>query len=147
MWKDHRFNETIPLQGAEGLFFFYLYKIKGSEKGQGGIIVRGQTYVIVAIIFVILVAIFAVMNVSPVQVTYFFWQVESPLILVILFSGLMGGMITAAVGMVRMFKLQKEIKVIRRKNAALSQLVEDKNVAETNGGTQASKANDGTQED
>ncbi|MEN2467674.1 lipopolysaccharide assembly protein LapA domain-containing protein [Ornithinibacillus sp. FSL M8-0202] len=108
---------------------------------------RGQTYVIVAIIFVILVAIFAVMNVSPVQVTYFFWQVESPLILVILFSVLMGGMITAAVGMVRMFKLQKEIKVIRRKNAALSQLVEDKNVAETNGGTQASKANDGTQED
>lgn len=100
---------------------------------------RGQTYVIVAIIFVILVAIFAVMNVSPVQVTYFFWQVESPLILVILFSVLMGGMITAAVGMVRMFKLQKEIKVIRRKNAALSQLVEDKNVAETNGGTQASK--------
>ncbi|MBC5637607.1 DUF1049 domain-containing protein [Ornithinibacillus sp. BX22] len=108
---------------------------------------RGQTYVIVAIIFVILVAIFAVMNVSPVQVTYFFWQVESPLILVILFSVLMGGIITAAVGMVRMFKLQKEIKVIRRKNAALSQLVEDKNVAETNGGTQASKAIDVKRED
>nr|WP_246521377.1 MULTISPECIES: lipopolysaccharide assembly protein LapA domain-containing protein [Ornithinibacillus] len=94
-----------------------------------------------------MVAIFAVMNVSPVQVTYFFWQVESPLILVILFSVLMGGIITAAVGMVRMFKLQKEIKVIRRKNAALSQLVEDKNVAETNGGTQASKAIDVKRED
>lgn len=108
---------------------------------------RGQTYVIIAIIFVILVAIFAVMNVSPVQVTYFFWQVESPLILVILFSVLMGGIITAAVGMVRMFKMQREIKLMRRKNVALSQLVEDKNVAESIGDTQAAEASDVIQED
>ncbi|WP_042146122.1 lipopolysaccharide assembly LapA domain-containing protein [Paucisalibacillus sp. EB02] len=86
---------------------------------------KGQTYVIIAIIFMILVAVFAVTNVNPVEVNYFFWQVESPLILVILFSVLMGGVITAAVGMVRMFKMQKEIKHLKKENQQLTQLVEE----------------------
>lgn len=85
---------------------------------------KGQTYVIIAIIFMIVVAIFAVTNVDPVQVNYFFWQVESPLILVILFSVLMGVIITAAVGMVKMFKMQRDLKSLRRKNDALTQLVD-----------------------
>ncbi|SHF66158.1 LapA family protein [Ornithinibacillus halophilus] len=74
---------------------------------------KGQSYVILALIFTIIVAIFAVTNVAPVEVNYFFWKMESPLILVILFSVLMGGIITAAVGMIRMFKLKREIKVLK----------------------------------
>ncbi|WP_026906313.1 LapA family protein [Paucisalibacillus globulus] len=86
---------------------------------------KGQTFVIIAIIFMILVAIFAVTNVNPVEVTYFFWELESPLILVILFSVLMGGIITAAVGMVRMFKMQREIKLLKKENQKLTQLVDE----------------------
>ncbi len=67
----------------------------------------------------ILVAVFAVTNVNPVMVTYFFWEIESPLILVILFSVLMGGVITAAVGMIRMFKMQREIKQLQKENTKL----------------------------
>lgn len=93
---------------------------------------KGQTYVIIAIIFMIVVAIFAVTNVSPVQVNYFFWQVESPLILVILFSVLMGVIITAAVGMVKMFKMQKDLKSLRRKNDKLTQLVDKDKVEKLN---------------
>ncbi|WP_047984021.1 LapA family protein [Ornithinibacillus californiensis] len=91
---------------------------------------KGQSYVIIAIIFMILVAIFAVTNVSPVEVTYFFWRMESPLILVILFSVLMGGIITAAVGMVRMFKMQREIKVLYRENDGLKQQIDENKIVE-----------------
>ncbi|MDY0405478.1 lipopolysaccharide assembly protein LapA domain-containing protein [Virgibacillus sp. 179-BFC.A HS] len=85
---------------------------------------RGQTYVILSIIFVILIAIFAVTNVSSVEVNYFFWKTESPLILVILFSTLMGVLITAAVGMVRMYRLQRQIKMLRTENHKLQQQLE-----------------------
>jgi lipopolysaccharide assembly protein A len=91
---------------------------------------KGQSYVIIAIIFMIVVAIFAVTNVNPVQVSYFFWQVESPLILVILFSVLMGGIITAAVGMVRMFRMQKEIKRLKKDNQKLIELVDRNGLAD-----------------
>lgn len=46
---------------------------------------NAQVYVILAIIFVIIIAVFAVINVDPVAVNYLFWTQESPLILVILF--------------------------------------------------------------
>ncbi|GGA69225.1 LapA family protein [Ornithinibacillus halotolerans] len=87
---------------------------------------KGQTYVIIAILFMILVAIFAVTNIESVNVNYFFWKVESPLILVILFSVLMGGIISAAVGMMKMFKMKREIKVLKRENVELAQRIEEK---------------------
>ncbi|MFD2046192.1 lipopolysaccharide assembly LapA domain-containing protein [Ornithinibacillus salinisoli] len=86
---------------------------------------KGQSYVILAIIFVIIVAIFAVTNVSPVEVNYLFWTGESPLILVILFSVLMGGIITGAVGMVKMFRMQREIKLLKIENQKMNNVMED----------------------
>ncbi|PAV28938.1 hypothetical protein CIL05_13225 [Virgibacillus profundi] len=81
---------------------------------------KGQTYVISAIIFIIIVAVFAVTNVETVEVNYLFWSGESPLILIILFSVLMGGIITAAVGAVKMFRLQKEMKKLKADNNEMS---------------------------
>ncbi|QKY69557.1 lipopolysaccharide assembly LapA domain-containing protein [Lentibacillus sp. CBA3610] len=69
---------------------------------------RGQTYVISAIIFVFIIAVFAVINVDPVEVNYLFGTGRAPLILVILFSVLMGGIITAAAGLVKVLQLQRE---------------------------------------
>lgn len=80
---------------------------------------KGQTYVIFAIVFVIIVAIFAVINVDPVEVNYLFGTGEAPLIFVILFSVLMGGIITAAVGILKVFRLQREIKALRKENKQL----------------------------
>lgn len=75
---------------------------------------KGQTYVIIAIVLLILVAVFAVTNVDAVEVNYLFWVVESPLILVILFSVLMGGLLVATAGSVRFFQLKKEIKELQK---------------------------------
>lgn len=86
---------------------------------------RGQTNVILAIIIVIVVAVFAVTNVESVEVHYLFWSGTSPLILVILFSVLMGGIITAAVGTVRVFRLQREIRSLKATNQKMDRLLQE----------------------
>ncbi|WP_152654732.1 lipopolysaccharide assembly LapA domain-containing protein [Oceanobacillus sp. CFH 90083] len=80
---------------------------------------NGQVYVILAIIFVIIIAVFAVINVDPVTVNYLFWETESPLILVILFSVLMGGLITAAVGALRLYRAHHDVKKLSTENERL----------------------------
>jgi len=37
---------------------------------------KGQSYVILAIVFIIIIAVFAVTNVEAVEVNYLFWSVE-----------------------------------------------------------------------
>lgn len=85
---------------------------------------NGQAYVILAIILVIIIAVFAVINVDPVSVNYLFWTQESPLILVILFSVLMGGVITGAVGAIRLYRVQHELKRLRAENERLQKQLE-----------------------
>jgi len=86
---------------------------------------KGQTYVILGIIVLIIVSVFAVTNVEPVDVNYLFWTAESPLILVILFSVLMGGLITAAVGSIRIIHLQRENKIIKEKRDKFERLLKE----------------------
>lgn len=84
---------------------------------------RGQTYVILVIIILIIVSVFAVTNVDTVQVTYLFWTGESPLILVILFSVLMGGLITTAAGYFKMHQLQRENKTLKTRQQDMEKLL------------------------
>lgn len=74
---------------------------------------KGQSYFILAVVFIILIAIFSVANVKPVDVDYIFGQGEVPLIFVILFSVLLGSVITILIGSVKYFKLQKENKLLK----------------------------------
>ncbi|CDQ18108.1 Uncharacterized integral membrane protein [Halobacillus karajensis] len=69
---------------------------------------KGQNYLILAFIFALLIAVFAVINVDPVQVNYLFGSGEAPLILVILISVLLGSLATASAGALRYFRLKKE---------------------------------------
>ncbi|AIF43327.1 lipopolysaccharide assembly LapA domain-containing protein [Virgibacillus sp. SK37] len=86
---------------------------------------KGQSYVILAIVFIIVVAIFAVSNVEAVDVNYIFWTGNSPLILVILFSVLMGGIITAAVGAVKVFRLQRELRRYKHENSLMDKKLQE----------------------
>ncbi|WP_025028395.1 LapA family protein [Caldalkalibacillus mannanilyticus] len=76
---------------------------------------KGQSSLILGIIFAVIVAIFSVINVESVRVHYLFGEASIPLILVILFSTLAGGMIVGSVGLFRQFSLQKENKLLRKK--------------------------------
>ncbi|WP_079530381.1 LapA family protein [Halobacillus hunanensis] len=74
---------------------------------------KGQTYIILALIFALVIAVFAVINVDPVQVNYLFGTGEAPLILIIIISVLMGVLVTALAGAVRLFKLQRENRSLK----------------------------------
>lgn len=91
---------------------------------------KGQTYVILGIIVLIIVSIFAVTNVAVVKVNYLFWSGESPLILVILFSVLMGGLITAAASSFKYFHLQRENKALKIETQRLEEILKEHHLLE-----------------
>lgn len=78
-----------------------------------------QWALLLGLAFTLIVSIFAVINVNPVRVNYFFGEAEWPLILVIIGSVLMGGIIVGSVGLFRMFVLQREVKALKRENQKL----------------------------
>jgi lipopolysaccharide assembly protein A len=88
-----------------------MYRVAALERSQQ---MKAQWYIILAVIFAVLIAIFAVINVDSVQVDYLFGTGSAPLILIILFSVLMGVLITASVGGLRMFKLNREVRALRK---------------------------------
>ncbi|MCY9662560.1 lipopolysaccharide assembly protein LapA domain-containing protein [Paenibacillus chondroitinus] len=73
-----------------------------------------QWILICALIFALLTAVFAVVNVEPVQVNFIFAQTSTPLILVILTSTLLGGLIVGLFGMVRQYKLNRKVKHLEK---------------------------------
>ncbi|GGK11263.1 hypothetical protein GCM10010965_00130 [Caldalkalibacillus thermarum] len=75
----------------------------------------GQWRLILALAASLVVAVFAVINVDPVQVDYLFGTAEWPLILIIIGSALLGGLMIGSVGMWRIYRLQQEIKQLRHK--------------------------------
>ncbi|GLF89895.1 hypothetical protein Saga11_11540 [Bacillus safensis] len=81
---------------------------------------KQQWTIILAFIFVLIVSVFAVINVRPVAVDYLFGTAEWPLILVIIGSVLMGGLIVAFAGIFQIVKLKRELKALKAERAAAS---------------------------
>ncbi|CAH1199695.1 hypothetical protein PAECIP111891_01363 [Paenibacillus allorhizoplanae] len=73
-----------------------------------------QWILISALVFALITAVFAVVNVEPVQVNFMFVTTSTPLILVILTSTLLGGLIVGLFGMVRQYKLQRKVKQLEK---------------------------------
>lgn len=78
---------------------------------------KGQSILIAAFAFALVIAIFAVINVDPVQVNFLFAKTSTPLILVILFSTFLGGLTVGAFGLVRQYRLQKQLKQLEQQVA------------------------------
>ncbi|WP_332694252.1 LapA family protein [Halalkalibacter lacteus] len=78
---------------------------------------RGQWSLILGLIAAVIIAIFAVINVEVIRVNYLFGTAEWPLILVILGSVLMGAIIVGAVGMLKIYQLQAEVKRLKHAEA------------------------------
>ena len=75
-----------------------------------------QWSLIAGLVFALLTALFAVVNVDPVPVNFGFDVVNIPLILVILGCALIGGIIVGSYGIFRQYKLQKQIKALTAEN-------------------------------
>lgn len=93
---------------------------------------KGQWGLITSIIFILIISIFAVLNVDPVQVNFgFLGQTEWPLVLVIIASVLMGGLIVGSVGIFKIYRLQSEIKQLKSKLQTSPDSLKAKNNNET----------------
>ncbi|GAF19448.1 hypothetical protein JCM19046_4099 [Bacillus sp. JCM 19046] len=75
---------------------------------------KAQTAFIVGVIAAILIAVFAVMNVESVPVNLLFTQAEWPLILIILFSVLLGAIVAGAMSVIKLHQQKLEIKACER---------------------------------
>ena len=80
---------------------------------------KTQTTFILGLIFALAIAIFAVINVDYVTVNYLFGQARWPLILVILFAVLMGGLAIFMFSLFRTMALKRQNKEIIRQNERL----------------------------
>lgn len=73
-----------------------------------------QWTLISALVFALITAIFAVINVEQVQVNFLFTETRLPLILVILTSTLLGGLIVGLFGIIRQYKQQRTIRQLQK---------------------------------
>jgi uncharacterized integral membrane protein len=92
---------------------------KEDRFSEGGKKMKRQWSFIFAILFALIVAVFAVINVDPVEVDYLFGQAEWPLILIVLGSVLLGGLMIASAGLTRIYALQRKVKVLEKEKAEL----------------------------
>lgn len=86
---------------------------------------KRQWSLILAFIFALVVAIFAVINVEPVEVDYLFGTSDWPLVLVILGSVVMGAIIIAAAGMFKYIALKRENRLLKKDNQRLKEELEN----------------------
>ncbi|WP_237663682.1 lipopolysaccharide assembly LapA domain-containing protein [Sutcliffiella horikoshii] len=71
---------------------------------------KTQWYLLAGVLFTIVVAIFAVLNVAPVEVNFLFGTAEWPLVLVILFSTLMGIVIAGSIGIYQVIMVKRRLQ-------------------------------------
>ncbi|MFJ3388481.1 MULTISPECIES: lipopolysaccharide assembly LapA domain-containing protein [unclassified Lysinibacillus] len=71
---------------------------------------KKQWNLILALIVILIIAVFSVINVDMVTVNYLFGKTEWPLILVIIGSVLLGALLTGLISMMKIYQLQRALK-------------------------------------
>lgn len=82
-----------------------------------------QWLLLIALIFAVIIAAFAVVNVDAVPVNYIFGEAEFPLILVILASALLGFLLSGVVALARGYSLQRKVKSLQKEMAVKESLI------------------------
>lgn len=77
-----------------------------------------QWSLILSILFAIVIAVFAVLNIEPVQVNYLFGNTQLPLILIILFTALLGAAISGFMAMFKTIRANKMINDLKKEMTA-----------------------------
>jgi lipopolysaccharide assembly protein A len=88
---------------------------------------RFQWSLLLGLLFSLIVAIFAVVNVAPVTVNYLYGYTEMPLILIIIGSALLGGLVVGMFGILRQYRLQWKVRKLEKELEELksSEVVEN----------------------
>lgn len=86
---------------------------------------KSQWLLLITFIFAIIVAIFAIANVTKTPVNYIFGEAEWPLILVILGATLLGILLSASFGLYRAFNRSREVKHLKKELLLAQQRIAD----------------------
>ncbi|MGM0878487.1 MAG: LapA family protein [Bacillota bacterium] len=81
---------------------------------------KSQWNLLLALIVVLIIAIFSVINVELVTVNYLFGKAEWPLILVIIGSVVLGALFVGLIGMMKIYQLQRALKKSESEDKDLS---------------------------
>ncbi|WP_342505284.1 lipopolysaccharide assembly protein LapA domain-containing protein [Sporosarcina sp. FSL K6-2383] len=73
-----------------------------------------QWNLLLGLLFAIIIALFAIFNIEAVQVNYIFGAAELPLVLVILFSALLGAAVSGFVAMFRAVQSNHRVKELQK---------------------------------
>lgn len=76
-----------------------------------------QWLLLIGLVFAVIIAVFAVVNVDEVPVNYVFGESQWPLILVILVSALLGFLLSGIVAMARNYALKRKVKNLQKELA------------------------------
>lgn len=82
-----------------------------------------QWLILLGLIFAVIIAIFAVVNVDEVPVNYVFGEAQWPLILVILVSALLGVLLSATMAIIRTYALKRKVKSLQKEMAIKESLI------------------------
>jgi putative membrane protein len=93
--------------------FVSIYYVTIVEK-RGVMRMRGKWKLFLGIIFIVVVAVFAIMNEGNVSVDYLLGHKKMPLNLIILGSACLGGIAVWMFGFIKQFKLQRRIKLLEK---------------------------------
>ena len=83
-----------------------------------GMVMKFQWNLLFGLLFAVIIAIFAVVNVESVPINYVFGTAEWPLVLIILCSALLGAAISTFIAMFRAVQSNRRIKELQRENNA-----------------------------
>ncbi|WP_432358439.1 LapA family protein [Sporosarcina sp. UB5] len=73
-----------------------------------------QWSLLLSILFAIIIAVFAILNIESVQVNYLFGKAQLPLILVILFTALLGAAISGFLSMFKSIRANRQINMLKK---------------------------------
>jgi putative membrane protein len=84
---------------------------------------KTQWLLLIGLVFAVIIALFAVVNVARVPVNYIFGTAQWPLILVILASALLGFLLSSVFSLVRTYSLQRKVKSLQKEIAVKESLI------------------------
>ncbi|MBB5180763.1 putative integral membrane protein [Planomicrobium koreense] len=82
-----------------------------------------QWLILLGLIFAVIIALFAVVNVDSVPVNYVFGEAQWPLILVILVSALLGVLLSSTIAIIRNFSLKRKNNALQKEIAVKESLI------------------------
>ncbi|EGA89125.1 hypothetical protein GPDM_11655 [Planococcus donghaensis MPA1U2] len=82
-----------------------------------------QWLLLIGLVFAVIIAVFAVVNVDEVPVNYVFGEAEWPLILVILASALLGFLLSSVLAIMRNYQMQRRVKALQKEIAVKETLI------------------------